>query len=393
MRTERARRGMTLIELMMTVAMASVLATTVTAVVAAISRSKRDGERTLEVRTNAVSALSAMQFDAANAGYRFSSAPFAAYVMSNVVGNEAGLAGITTTANCGQSSWGVAPGSDVVEFREGISTGEPADVLSGSCVSGSCTGVQLSVGRVGIDPAVGDIVLLGDGISGCMGKVTLATSPSFNVQLLKQDLTNATGAEYPNCLASVSPTQRWRMMRLGRRVRYLVCAPPATDLTSKPALYRQESDSSGTFPGASPWGMTLVQEQVEDLQAAWRVSDPATEFTGGTCSGASGSRVCECNGWGGTCVGFVPYPTISGVLDVTAAAPLANRSAYLIRGLTVGITSINSRPRRADGTGGAMQMFVRPNLFDHAQGGVKSGDFRSTVTSSVSFQNVVMVTR
>ena len=98
MRTSDARRGVTLIELMVSVAIISVILTAVTSVVVSISRQRRDTSSMVDVRTNGRLALSMMQFDAANAGFRFGAPPFAVRVLQNITGAEPEL---VSANNCG----------------------------------------------------------------------------------------------------------------------------------------------------------------------------------------------------------------------------------------------------------------------------------------------------
>jgi Tfp pilus assembly protein PilW len=383
---------MSLIELMMTLAIASVLVTTATALVTTLSQVKRDSEHVLEVRGNAGSALNLIQFDALNAGYRFASAPFAVRVIPSVSGAEAELAPITAVANCGTDvSWGIMPGSDVLDINQGFDAAEPADILAGTCGGGTCSNVQLSVTRpLGVDPVAGEVVLMSNGVAACMGRVTVSSPPTYSLQLLTQSFTDANGATYPDCLSTLASTDRWKFMKLGRRVRYYVCAPPAAQPNARPALYRRVSNSSGVWSATQE----IVQEGVEDLQVAWQVADPTTALGGGTCSGGGVSRICECNGFGGACGAFVPAPTIGGTLTSNPLGPVSDRMAYSIRGLSLGITAINTRIRVQRGSG-ALETFTRPPLFDHpcdpACVAARSGDIRSTQVVSLVLQNVVMV--
>lgn len=382
MRTS-SERGMSLIELMMAVAMASLLLTTATLVVTTMSKSKRDGEKVLDIQGGAVSAMNIVQFDGTNAGYRFAAAPFAAWVLPNVTGTEGTvLEGVTGTTGCGPA--GVQPGTDIVEFREGIPDGEPVELLAGSCAGNTCTSVQIAVQRPTLDPVLGDIVLITDGIAACLGKVTAATAPSYDLRLVDQSLEDATTTAYRGC---ETLGYGWKLMKLYRRVRYLVCGPAAGDSTSRPALYKQVNDPTSSVDHIGLGAPALVQDGVEDLQAAWQVADPAGELTGGTCTGAGAARVCECSRTS-DCGGFDSLATVNGTLDPAPTALIDNRSGYLIRGLSIGITAITAQGRN-DGT----QPFLRPALFDHAVGTVHSSDMRSTLSSTLVFQNVAMMVR
>ncbi len=395
-------RGMTLIEMMVSVAIVSVLLTTATALVTTLSQVKRDGERVVEVRGNAATAMNLIQFDALNAGFRFASPAHSVRVIPNVSGSEAELSPVTATANCGQANWGVAPGTDVIEFRAGLSNAEPGSIVSGSCTGATCT-IGIAQSRPGTDPSANDVVLMSDASTNnvCMGQVTSVAGTTFTIQLLAQDFSNATATSYVGCLGTVNPGNQGVLMKLERRVRYMICTPPATQPDQRPGLYVQVAQTSTGSMTTPPAPVTLVQEGVEDLQAAWFVSDPANEITaGGACVGIGGGRVCQCDSVAGapcqTALGnFIPAPSITGSLDASPTANINARGAYQIRGLVIGLTSISMRARTPHNVQalaeGSLEQFVRPALFDHAVGTAKSGDFRTTLWSSVVMQNIVMV--
>jgi hypothetical protein len=301
------------------------------------------------------------------------------------------LAGVTGTANCGDPLWGVALGTDVVDFFQGLPDAEPVDIMSGTCAGALCN-IQVIVSRPS-DPVEGAVVLLTDGTTSCVGRVNSASPPTFDIRLVQQDLTtNATGITYPGCAGALSGTPRWRMMQLAQRTRYMVCAPPAASLDLKPALYRWIAGVTGFFP-APVGNMVLIQDGVEDLQVAWRVADPGAELASPSCAGNNNARLCRCDGAGANlCTSFEPSPTNGGgILDAAGGAPILTRSAYLIRGVSIGVTAINLRPRSPRTSTPSLDTFVRPALFDHAAGGVLSSDYRSQIETDLVFQNVVMV--
>jgi prepilin-type N-terminal cleavage/methylation domain-containing protein len=386
---------MTLIELMVSLAIVSVLLTTATALVTTLSQLKRDGERVVEVRGNAATAMNLIQFDALNAGFRFASPAHAVRVIPNVSGAEAELSPVTATTNCGAPNWGVAPLTDVIEFRSGMSNSEPANIVSGSCTGATCT-LSFTPSRPGIDPVATEVVLMSDGTTRnvCMGRVTSVSGTNLTVQLLSQDFSNATTSSYVGCMGTVGPANQGVLMKLERRARYMICAPPAASPDLRPGLYVQVSGSDGSFAAAP---VTLLQEGVEDLQAAWFVTDTNSEITGGSCVGSGSGRVCECDSVAGSpCTAatvFKPAPTITGSLDATTTATFDKRGAYQIRGIAIGLTTISMRARTPRNSNTTLEQFVRPALFDHPLDAVpvKSGNFRSTLWSSVVMQNIVMV--
>lgn len=390
MRTSDARRGMTLIELMLSVAISSVILVVATALFTSLQQVKRDGERVIEVRSAAGTTISLIQFDAQNAGYRFSGAPFAVHVLQNVTGGESMLAPITSSANCGSSTWGIAPGTDVLELYQGFPLVSPGQVFGINCPAGLCSNVTMPAGGAPFDLAAGDnglnnLVLFQnrENNSSCLGRITAFSSSAMDIQLLKQDLTNATATTYANCPVVGQPMT---LQRLGRRVRYMVCAPPASQPDARPGLFRQESGSDGVLGAA-----TLVQEGIEDLQIAFRVANPDGAISGAGCTGVAGSSLCTC-GTGAACTNFEPNPTTTGpnVLDSTPTAPIAQRGIFNLRGITIGVTAISLRraPRSSAAT---LETIVRPELFDHAAGTVRSGFLRAQQQQTILLENVSMV--
>jgi prepilin-type N-terminal cleavage/methylation domain-containing protein len=383
----RAERGVTLIELMVSVAVASVVILAATQAVMVVTQAKRTNQRRLEVNEQASGALSLIGFDAQNAGYRFASPAFSVRVLDNVVAGGDELGTITATGGCGGTDWGIAPGSDTVEFRYGFEQLVPGNNSPVTCTGGTCD-VVLGGGAASnpfsaMTPSgAGDLVLLSNATAACLGRVTAnVTGTAMQMQLLNLDLSNATVGAFPGCAAGT-----FSVMRLGRRVRYLVCQPPASQPLERPGLYRQEVDGSGDF-GAPQ----LVQEGIEDLQVALRYDGTGATpiLTDATkCDGVT----CVCNhllDTAGQCAWVVPSLA---ALDSSAAAPLAQRAPFLLRGLEVGVTAISTRGQVARGTNAALEQFVRPALLNHAAGTALSGDLRSIRRATLSLPNISVVT-
>ena len=394
MRTSDARRGVTLIELMVSVAIISVILTAVTSVVVSISRQRRDTSSMVDVRTNGRLALSMMQFDAANAGFRFGAPPFAVRVLQNITGAEPEL---VSANNCGgQAGWTVMPGTDVLEFREGlVNTLAPGRVPLNptGCGSGLCTGMNF--GAFGNPfPATTDgannIVFFSNATASCAGRLLTSIGSSPNVQLLKQDLrTNAPGGTYVSAGSGACPVGDMAVTALGRATRYLVCQPPVNSPLLRPGLFRQIFD--GTMAQAA---YVQVQEAVEDLQVVTILDNRSGDVTGTGCTGAGLTGTCACGLTAANCTGYVPDPTAAGVLN--SAGAVAERTAFSQRAYRVAVTTISPRAR-----GYSDQMtIVRPALFDHPAGAIdtsptsstSSGNQRVVVESMIIPQNIVMVT-
>jgi prepilin-type N-terminal cleavage/methylation domain-containing protein len=400
MRTSDARRGVTLIELMVSVAIISVILTAVTSVVVSVSRQRRDTSNQVDVRTNGRLALSMMQFDAANAGFRFGAPPFAVRVLQNVTGSEAELINPPSASAIpcgGLAGWTVMPGTDVIEFREGLggtlSPGKAPTGLAG-CATGLCANVSVNFGSApnpfpNLTDGLNNIVFFSNATASCAGRLQGAIGAAGGppVQLLKQDLRrNATNTTYVTTGPGACPVADMSVTALARATRYLVCTPPANSPLLRPGLFRQ------TFNGTmAQTEYVQVQQAVEDLQVVTILNN-----RGGAISGCVAGQTCACNLMAGDCGGFDPDPTASGTLNNNDTAPVAQRSAFLQRAYRVAVTTISPRAR-----GFSDQMtFVRPALFDHAVGTIdlsptsstSSANQRYTVESMIIPQNIVMVT-
>lgn len=397
-------RGFTLIELLVAIALASIIFSAATVVVVGVLQNRRLNLSRLEVKTSSAIAASLMEFDGANAGYRFASPAFSVRVLQNVVGTEAELAPATATANCGgQTSWGIMGGTDVVEFRSSLEVldGGAVPFVPGVATDVTCTvagmcDVALGKGiysnpfssRIAGDGA-NEVILFADEINACAAIVSSdgvnpdgvnpdgGTRAQMQAQLVKQDLQTTAGSTvYPNC-----PSKGMTVMRLGWRRRYMVCAPPSSEPAERPALYRQTIDARGNGV------FERVQDGIEDLQVAVRVDNRDALVSGRGCVGVGQGAYCWCDDSASPCVGYTSDATASGALDSRGASP-AQKTAYLLRGVKIGVTAISFRA--AYELSNATQ--VRPALYDHPAGTAQSANLRSGTQVTVSLQNLVMVT-
>ena len=374
-------RGLTLIELMAAVAISSVVVAAATGIVVTVSQERRENETTMNVRSNANIALSLIQFEALNAGYRFASPAFATRVLNNVAGTELELSSLVN--NCGAVNWNVAPGTDVIEFRSGSPGLVPGTASSVSCLpTGTCT-VTLGAGSysnpwAGTADGANDIALFTNGLTSCAGRVLApgVAAAQMQVQLVGQDLTTVVGSSaYPTC-----PAAAMTVMRLTSRVRMMICAPPAAQPFARPGLYRQD-----VLAGTAP---QLIQEAIEDLQAIPRVTNSAGIFAGPNCTAGG---FCTCNDGVSTCssIGYYSDAIANGnVLDGVGTA--TQRAPFALRGMQIGITAVSTRNRIRGNAN--TDTLVRPAVFDHPAGTVTSGNVRTSEQMGVLFQNIVMVT-
>lgn len=385
------RRGVTLIELLISVAILSIVLTAVTSVVVAVSRQRREATSSVEVRSNGRVALSLIAFDAANAGFRFGAAPFAVRVLQNVTSAHPELA---DTVNCGgRAGWEVMPGSDVIEFREGldgVAVGKVPQGVCGpppmlSCFNGGGVPNPFPSQLDGLD----NVVFFSSAVTACAGRLTTSVGGA-NFTLLDQSLrANAAPTAYPVTGAGQCPAPDMTVTALRQVTRYIVCRPPAFDPNTRPALFRQRWGP--TFPLAgSQLEFTSVQESVEDLQVATMLSLASTPgmVSGPTCSGTGLQATCWCGLAGGDCPQYVFDATAAGTLDGSSMlAP--RRSAFLARAYRVAITTISPRARGF----GDQEVFIRPAVYDHAAGALDqySGNQRTVTEATFTPQNINLV--
>jgi len=401
-RQRRGPRGFTLVELLMAIAIASIVITTAIAVVAAAVKLKRKTEKSLEVSLAANVAAVQIQADMMNAGYRFLGAPYAFRHWNNFDTSMqlSGPSGpIDANGNCGASVGKVVLGTDVIEVAEGaantaLASSTGGDGVQTAALIGSEWLINLISGAP-FDPneppatRVGAILLFADrtGLS-CIGRVTQSATPTgAQVEMLNRDYT--VNGSHNGFFTGVSqcPQVGMSVYRLGRRTRYMVCADWDTTVNNEqPALFRQVSDNFGNFQAP-----LLVQEGIEDLQVSPRQLNPpgAGQHTGASCVNApGGAAYCYCADVPGmdSCNTADPIPFLS------AASHPAK-----IRGARVMITAISRRRAKVlDGTGVESNApnDVRPLAFDHAPPAwtaAGAGWARSQQSISVTFANLAMV--
>lgn len=377
-----SERGVTLIELMVSIAVASVVILAAAQAVIVVTQAKRTNQRRLEVAEQANTALALIGFDAQNAGFRFASPVFSVRVLNDVQGNEAEFAPVTATANCGEPGWGLSKGTDTVEFRYGLedlvpSAGSPTTCVGGVCdvVLGGGSGVLNPFRFVSPAEGANALVLLAGTDAACLGRVSSAvSSPGIEVHMVGLDLTATDETHYPGCADGT-----FTVMRAARRVRYMICEPPTGALQERPGLFRQEAIDDGDF--GTP---ELVQEGVEDLQIALHYDNADGALAGPGCVGTS----CICNRLANDCPDL---DLDTDTVDASTGATAQQRMPFRLRGLDVGVTAVSMRTQAPGVDTGALGGFTRPALFDHPAGTAESGNLRHSRESTASLINLVMV--
>lgn len=390
MRARVNRRGMTLIELMVTAVVASVVVSAAVAVLVSMSQQTRASERRLEAVNSAMLATAIIQSDLTNAGYRFPSAAFGMRHYNNVDAATvlSGPAPISTGGNCSGPGIGLVPGTDVVEVAQGFEVVGPG--RAEGLILGAWPEFEIALNTLGLPfetaefggAGVGSIVLLaGPDQRACYGRVLQmdSTRPSIRIELIDRNLARVTNpVAFPATCPIPGGMGGTRVYRLQRFVRYMVCGPVGQPNLF--ALYRQESDRNGNFGVPA-----IIQEGVEDLQVSVGYSDPnsliSATGSGASCVGTGGSRICYCDDVVGAKSCTIPptdqEPALGTSLTIdTVSDPALGVMVSRARGGRIIVTGIGQRPAHDMSTGTATMSdeLRRPAALDHPAMPVASKD-------------------
>lgn len=387
--------GLTLIELMVTIAISSVVMSAAVTLFVSMSQVKREGERLLEVNTAGSIALAQVEFDLASAGYRWPSGTFGIRIW-NDVDAATNIDGITTAANCGAPGFGLVPGSDVLEVASGYQVEPPGTILGvnyGPEVGPPAVGANqvrfslLTPGYPfnGTEDGIDSVLMASDPAgNACLLRVNSAinySGPSVVADYLDRDyaVEAAPAAKYLSPTAARCPRNNDRVYRLERRTRYFLCRDPGNP-QQRPALYRQTTLANPPGNPVPLGAPQLMQEGLEDLQFAGRYQELVAAGLGAPAANCvtTGATYCTCNNANGGCTNLLPLPPV-----LNANSPL-----NWIRSVTVGLVSISTRLARD----GQTANFIRPALLDHPVGTVQDGNKRIVRQRTIALQNLGMVT-
>jgi prepilin-type N-terminal cleavage/methylation domain-containing protein len=403
MRASERRRGLTLIELMVSLAVVSIILAAVMSVVVTITRQRRQSSNVVDTRVNGRVALSLMSFDASNAGYRFGTPPLAVRVLQNITGAEAELADVAAFGGCaGLAGWVPVPGTDVIEFREGAQGRVPGRVVGSTVGCGTTCTLQLNDGNGNPfnSPTEGtnSILFFSNGTTGCAARLT-SDIQGGQVTMLKADLrTPASATNYAQTGNGACPRGDMTVTALGQTTRFMVCRPPPLAApTERPGLFRQRYNGR-----MEQTAFERVQEGIEDLQVASLLANQVNGVpmvAGPTCTGGGAAARCTCDiTIGGDCGNYEPDPTAGAGALNGASAAVAERSAMLLRAVRVAVTTVSTRAR---GYGAEFAALTRPASYDHAAGvpgtladqAVVGADNNQRAIVEATFlpQNIVMV--
>ena len=305
-------RGFTLIELLTASAVGGVILLAALATFDLQRQFSRNTERLLGAESTASLALTMMQRDMENAGYRFHGGPSDAggYTWAVVVRPYDSLGtnittlkndplGATTIQASDAGSAGYLSRTDAFEVLAGSNSNDPvrlgSQVLS---VSGVGSSITVNISPDPFNPAEitaastasGPLLMFWTAGRHCMGRVTSYVSASANVarvtvNSLDADLANTGTAWIAGCPA---PQQRAELFAIRRR--YLVYQNAA--VLGQPAqigLYVQTNNCDAFVYDAGQactpdlGQPRMVSGGIDDLQIAWHV--PAGQADGGTPDG------------------------------------------------------------------------------------------------------------
>jgi prepilin-type N-terminal cleavage/methylation domain-containing protein len=373
-------RGFTLIEIMMVVVLSSIVIAAAVTMVLAFARVQHRGGSVNEAQMANMLAISSLQLDMNNAGYRFPSAAFGARVYNNIVPSAMPWSALAN--NCGGGS--PVAGTDAVEFASGYDMSGPGTTSGGidPVTSSVVVTFNPTSQTAPFQPAeaagtgVGTVLLFANKTTACLGKVAaISATPVLRttVTILNQDYATASA---PASLALGCLKTTSRVYRLGQRTRYMICKPTG----GKPAaagLYRQVSGGDGAF--GSP---VLVQDNVEDLQVSGVYDNTdggiASTGTGTSCIGA----MCACDD------ALAPSCKLVGA-DLAPATIDANARVSLLRGLRVQVTSLSNTSATMDST--LAPQLKRPASYDHPAAGAPDNYLRVQQQLTTNFGNFLVM--
>jgi prepilin-type N-terminal cleavage/methylation domain-containing protein len=351
-------RGMTLIELMISVGISSIVIAAAVAMMVAVVKQRRESERYVELQTTNALGFARFSFDLQSAGFRFPSSAIGFRVYNNISGSTVVGAGepfpITTSAFCGTATVGLVPGSDVIEFASGWETVSPGQLTFVSGV-GSIRNYSLGGDAPFTPVEVRDgAILLFVERSGesCMGRHVVGSAGQLEMLSPTYQPEGSPGIRYPGCPTTNGTA---RVYRLQQRVRYMVCRNQ-NDPDAVPVLHRQASDVGGAFT-ALP---VALEPGVDDMQVAIQMADPANTLTGSCTAATPGQpRLCTCNETV-ACGNYEEVPNTIG----------PNTPNNFLRAVTIGLLARGSR-----GSSNRDE-FIRPALFDRPAANAPDSRFK-----------------
>jgi prepilin-type N-terminal cleavage/methylation domain-containing protein len=373
-------RGLTLIELMVTAAIASViLAAAVAAAVALIQFNQNQGRRT-QTEVNVMLAMSTIERRMSNAGLGYPNSRFAFRLHNNVpVGTVPNYDGSTTpVVVLNGPTAGIVAGTDVVEFSMsdsglrrpgGLPGGKAGAVQDFTIAFTSRDPFLTTVPTTTVADPINQLVLFHnpDTLRGCQARVrAYGASTSVDFTEVNDSLTPV-ATNCPNAA-------QFEAFALERRVRFIIYQQAnGVDL----GLYQQTAGPTGVFGAA----VEPVELGIINLQAAPVLGrDPlAATYTFEGCT-VNATTQCVCNAGTRPPPGLAAAPCVVG--DTAAVEP----ETAFIRRVVIELTGRAERARRLE-EGRAVPSFDGPVA------GAPDGFNRVQVQTSIVLANAALPTQ
>lgn len=332
--TAASERGYTLVEVLVVLAIASILMLATVAIISVMTKQKADASRRLARVTQSYLAMTLLERQVLNAGYHFPSARFGVRFHNNVDAGTFG--GIAVGPPCDEPGC-IVEGTDVLETLEG--TTNPMGLVVNAIPDAGGYTVFLQPPGGPVDPgdtsehvfvfvaengascaAKGNLRILADGGSGSPWEI--------NVTMLDRDFADQDNTYYSTSASAPydfqCPAPGMAMSAGSVRRRYFVLA---TDAGA--GLYSQEQPLLGTADG----GASLLALGIDNLQVIPLAQQSDAGWSAGCTSG-----LCECNATGADCV-------MSGSNSDTDFV-----TSDLVVGARIGISAPGEVPARAPTT-------------------------------------------
>ncbi len=361
---------MTLIELMVALAISTVVAGAAVAGFVALVRIDRDSALSIRLDTRLRTGVAVMEREVVNAGLRFEASRYA-FVLHNNVDDEVGeIAAVAADS----TDEGIIEGTDVLELAWGDPVARQVGSV-GECLDESCTAVQLhsfapltvhevfSLGEVSGAPALPTLLFAtADQTVSCLARVQSGEfEEKLSIVISKIDL-DETPIVLPN---GECPRHGMLVYALAGRARYMVYQGPGG---AERGLYRQESIAYGsTVISGDP---ELLVEGIEDFQVAPRVWNASNASWGPI------SSYVDCN------MSTTTACVLDGVDDSAGNRQNELTLTSSVRGVTIGFSARSAVVAEA-------LRSTRQALMDHAAG-TQDNRAHSSLTFSVTLMNLVL---
>jgi type II secretory pathway pseudopilin PulG len=374
---------MTLVELLVSTAIAAIFIAGAAAVFAEITRQNTQADRQAAQESDGAMALMLVQRELLNAGYHFPSATYAVRIV-NAVDATTLLAddasGTAHKISSGTADDGVIQETDVIEYLTGpveptydagllriLGAANNASQMGNTATfTAQSTGAPFMINESAADPVI--VLAVGQG-GACLGKTSGPGGSggdgnlAFKMDLLEPDLT----AVVTNPVCPTVSAGSVTLYPFGSRTRFLV----ERDAAGVPGLYVQRNtDGEGTMSASE-----LLVPGIEDMQILPIVRNDAANSLG-----CGAGQLCWCN------AGTDPSCSTWATCDL-AATPTVSGGPWQasVVGVQIWLVSRGDEPLRLEGS--RLQA-----LCDRGTAGPVDNLARTRRSVSVWFRNATLVT-